>query len=143
MSRPKKLQLTKTVEGGQVRQKVQGRSKTVTVEVRRTRTYTKDKEGGRMVEVDRAKEAAEASDGLSREEREARLKALQSAEEDKSSDTAAAPRPAEVQVVSQPNKDVVHAPKKHATGTVCSSRSRRNRKLLLPKQSAWKKNPSG
>jgi len=46
MNRPNKLSLTKTVESGKVKQNfTHGRSKTVTVEVRKTRTFTR-KDGG-------------------------------------------------------------------------------------------------
>src|SRR5690625_487024 len=82
LNRPKKLELKKTVETGQVRQSFShGRSKTVQVEVRRKRVY-------------RPGEAQEAStspsdrldamgdDGLTRAEREARLRALEQARED-------------------------------------------------------------
>jgi translation initiation factor IF-2 len=60
LSRPGKLELKKTVEGGQVRQNFShGRSKVVTVEVRKKRTFQKDGDGG-MHEVRRAAAAAEA-----------------------------------------------------------------------------------
>ena len=51
MTRPSRLELTKTVESGKVKQNFQhGRSKTVTVEVRKTRTFTSN-DGGKMVEL--------------------------------------------------------------------------------------------
>ncbi|HEX7006391.1 MAG TPA: translation initiation factor IF-2, partial [Alphaproteobacteria bacterium] len=51
LSRPGRLELKKTVEAGQVRQSFpHGRSKTVTVEVKRKRTYAPGA-GGRMTEV--------------------------------------------------------------------------------------------
>ncbi|WP_119461543.1 translation initiation factor IF-2 [Rhodospirillaceae bacterium SYSU D60014] len=51
LSRPGRLELKKTVEAGQVRQSFpHGRSKTVTVEVKRKRTYAPG-DGGRMTEV--------------------------------------------------------------------------------------------
>jgi len=99
LSRPRRLELKKTVETGQVRQSfAHGRSKMVTVEVRKKKTYARD-ERGRMSEVRReaeaaAKKSAEAaafsaqSDGLPREgaaiglthkEKEARARALQDA----------------------------------------------------------------
>lgn len=57
MNRPNKLQLTKTVESGKVKQNfTHGRSKTVTVEVRKTRTFARNNEGGGMVEVVRPEE---------------------------------------------------------------------------------------
>lgn len=75
---PSKLSLTKTVEGGKVTQNFQrGRSKTVTVEVRKTRNYSRD--GGEM----KRDAAANAQQGLSAREQEARMKALKLAEEAK------------------------------------------------------------
>ena len=51
LNRPSTLQLRKTVETGQVRQSFShGRSKTVMVEVKRSRTFAPG-EGGRMTEV--------------------------------------------------------------------------------------------
>jgi translation initiation factor IF-2 len=51
LSSPGKLELKKTVETGQVRQSFShGRSKMVTVEVRKKRTYQQDA-GGHMTEV--------------------------------------------------------------------------------------------
>ena len=59
LSRPGKLQLKKTVETGQVRQSFShGRSKAVTVEVKRSRTFAPG-DGGRMREVTGARQAAE------------------------------------------------------------------------------------
>ena len=52
VANPGRLQLTKTVESGKVKQNfTHGRSKTVTVEVRKTRTFTQGSTGGTMVEV--------------------------------------------------------------------------------------------
>src|SRR3546814_17722325 len=54
LSRPGKLQLKKTVETGQVRQSFShGRSKAVTVEVKRSRTFERGSTG-RMAEVTEA-----------------------------------------------------------------------------------------
>jgi translation initiation factor IF-2 len=51
LNRPGRLELRKTVETGQVRQSFShGRSKAVTVEVKRKRTFAPG-EGGRMTEV--------------------------------------------------------------------------------------------
>jgi translation initiation factor IF-2 len=91
LSRPNTLSLTKTVESGQVRQNVQGRQKTVTVEVRKTRVFRQD--GSDMVEMKRgaaapasaptdSKKAATFEEGLSNAEREARLRALEAAKND-------------------------------------------------------------
>ena len=60
LSRPGRLELKKTVETGQVRQSFShGRSKAVTVEVKKKRTYAPDK-GGRMTEVKPGDERAES-----------------------------------------------------------------------------------
>jgi translation initiation factor IF-2 len=79
LSSPSTLSLTKTLEAGKVKQNFQrGRSKTVTVEVKKTRTFTQ-KAGG-MVEVDRGASEATKQRMLNQAEREARLRALQQAE---------------------------------------------------------------
>ena len=58
LSRPGRLELKKTVEQGQIRQSFShGRSKAVTVEVRKKRTYAAT-EGGDMAEVVAGREAA-------------------------------------------------------------------------------------
>ncbi len=81
LSRPGKLELKKTVETGKVRQSFShGRSKTVTVEVKRKRTYTADS-GGQLRQV-RATDAAgkpieeKGVHGLTEQERAARVRAL-------------------------------------------------------------------
>ena len=91
--KPGKLSLTKTVESGQVKQNfTHGRSKTVTVEVRKTRTF-KTGSGGKLVEVknlsSKPKEApnlaAQDDDSLGHltaDERESRLAVLKRAEEE-------------------------------------------------------------
>ncbi len=67
LSRPGKLELKKTVEGGQVRQSFShGRYKVVTVEVRKKRTFRPGDTGG-MTEV---KETPEAAEEVITEERE-------------------------------------------------------------------------
>ncbi len=59
LSRPGTLELKKTIETGQVRQSFShGRSKAVTVEVKRSRTFAPGK-GGRMTEVTHPREVAE------------------------------------------------------------------------------------
>ena len=59
LSRPGTLELKKTIETGQVRQSFShGRSKAVTVEVKRSRTFAPGK-GGRMTEVTQTREVAE------------------------------------------------------------------------------------
>ncbi len=69
LSRPGKLELKKRVGAGKVRQSFShGRSKQVTVEVKRKRTIITDKPG---------KDAQQKSGGLSTEERAARARALQ------------------------------------------------------------------
>lgn len=104
---PGRLSLTKTVESGKVKQNfTHGRSKTVTVEVRKTRTFTQG--NGGMVEVKPAfaptstKASAPAAPEdeqlrhLTKDEREARLKALKLAEEQMRQARA---KPAEPEVV--------------------------------------------
>src|SRR5690606_7606856 len=62
LSRPGRLELKKTVEAGQVRQSFpHGRSKTVTVEVKRKRTYAPGA-GGRMTEVQEGEASAAQED---------------------------------------------------------------------------------
>ncbi len=69
LSRPGKLELKKRVGAGKVRQSFShGRSKQVTVEVKRKRTIITDKPG---------KDAQQTAGGLSTEERAARARALQ------------------------------------------------------------------
>jgi len=92
LSRPKKLELKKTVETGQVRQSFShGRSKMVQVEVRKKRTFARDS-GGKMSEVKGVKPeddvfspsravAEEPADlgNLTNEERASRSRALEDA----------------------------------------------------------------
>lgn len=116
---PSKLSLTKTVEGGKVTQNFQrGRSKTVTVEVRKTRTFSRD---GEKMKRDSGKNVQER--GLSQREQEARMNALKLAEEQKKSqETDSVNQPpvqASVKVrerkepeknVVEPNKPVIEPP---------------------------------
>src|SRR5690606_17014129 len=100
LNQPGKLQLKKTVETGQVRQSFShGRSKAVTVEVKRSRTFERGS-SGRMTEVTEAAGEAEAALGeapqpavlpeveekparrLSAEERASRARALEVAREE-------------------------------------------------------------
>jgi translation initiation factor IF-2 len=92
MTRPNRLELTKTVESGKVKQNFQhGRSKTVTVEVRKTRTFAAG-DGGGMVELKKqglhapdadkfaaVRQAMEEDTTLTSEERQSRLRALEHA----------------------------------------------------------------
>src|SRR3954463_16431150 len=91
VANPGRLQLTKTVESGKVKQNfTHGRSKTVTVEVRKTRTFAQGATG--MVEVKpqaatgfnaAALEALRDEDThLTSDEKQARMKALKTAEEE-------------------------------------------------------------
>ena len=81
LSSPSTLSLTKTVESGKVKQNFQrGRSKTVTVEVKRTRTFSTRPGNSGMVEVERGASEATKQRMLNQAEREARLRALQQAE---------------------------------------------------------------
>ncbi len=88
VANPGRLQLTKTVESGKVKQNfTHGRSKTVTVEVRKTRTFTQGTTGGTMVEIKQDSGALgggfddESMRHLTSGERESRLKALKLAED--------------------------------------------------------------
>ncbi|MBM3488320.1 MAG: hypothetical protein FJX67_17085, partial [Alphaproteobacteria bacterium] len=61
LSRPGRLELKKTVDAGQVRQSFShGRSKAVTVEVRRKRTFTQTADGS-MTEVKKTPDAVESA----------------------------------------------------------------------------------
>lgn len=84
LSAPNTLSLTKTVESGKVKQNFQrGRSKTVTVEVKKTRTFARGAEGGApMVEVKAQASEASKQRMLNQAEREARLRALQHADKE-------------------------------------------------------------
>ena len=95
LSSPGKLELKKTVDGGQVRQSFpHGRTKTVAVEVKKKRTYTQGV-GGKMTEVPSEAEQKlglapaapvveidERHHTLTEHERVARLKALEQAKRD-------------------------------------------------------------
>lgn len=117
VKRPQTLSLTKTVESGQVRQNVAGRSKTVTVEVRKTRTFTKG-EGGRMelkrgaLNLNPTDEAAAVveDENLSNQEREERLRALKQAESKDNSALSSAPLPTRVVRNKAKSDEVVEAP---------------------------------
>ncbi len=140
IARPSRLELTKTVESGKVKQNFQhGRSKTVTVEVRRTRTFASN-EGGGMVEVKKSlfaapekvekvvpgKTGAEEDAHLTDEERQSRLRALEHAKshpEEASRHRTPAPSPASAMVYDKkPLKEIVFeeenvAPKQQRTDT--------------------------
>ncbi|MEI7669946.1 MAG: translation initiation factor IF-2 associated domain-containing protein, partial [Pseudomonadota bacterium] len=89
--RPNRLELTKTVESGKVKQNFQhGRSKTVTVEVRKTRTFSSDDNSAAsevkrgVVESNEIEKSlpskSQHDDGtLTSEEMQSRLRALESA----------------------------------------------------------------
>jgi translation initiation factor IF-2 len=94
LSRPGRLELKKTVETGQVRQSFShGRSKAVTVEVKRSRTFERG-ESGRMKEVVRSLEEEQAAleeleteagtvpSRLSEHERQSRMRALEISKEE-------------------------------------------------------------
>ncbi len=95
VSKPKTLSLTKTVEGGKVKQNFsRGKTKTVTVEVKKTRTFSRSNEDGKM----RAVPVGGAKPGggryLTAEEREARKKALEGADDKRiASDIPRPPKP--------------------------------------------------
>ncbi len=137
LSRPRRLELKKTVETGQVRQSfAHGRSKMVTVEVRKKKMYARD-DHGRMAEVRREAEAAAQkaaaaaafsvqSDGVPREgaaigltnkEKEARARALQDAikmEEERAAEPEIEPETAPVEpeeAVEESGAEELEAPK--------------------------------
>ncbi len=65
LSRPRKLELKKTVESGQVRQSfAHGRSKMVRVEVRKKRTYAPDSRGHMTIVASEAERGADAAAGF-------------------------------------------------------------------------------
>ncbi len=124
MARPSRLELTKTVESGKVKQNFQhGRSKTVTVEVRKTRTFTSN-DGGRMVELKKGAGAAqqeavekpfpgksgpdEEDAHLTDEERQARMRALEHAHVRGNDEPRALPTPSSAMVYDKkPLKEIV------------------------------------
>jgi translation initiation factor IF-2 len=125
VSRPSRLELTKTVESGKVKQNFQhGRSKTVTVEVRKTRTFTSN-DGGRMVELKKsaatAQEqadkslfgkapASEEDANLTESERQARMRALEHAktrEEEPAKSRVQAPPSSAMVYDKKPLKEIV------------------------------------
>jgi translation initiation factor IF-2 len=84
LARPGRLELKKTVEQGQIRQSFShGRSKAVTVEVRKKRTYTQDAEGA-MTQIKAGQTAVgeENLDQLSADDLAARAKILKGAKLD-------------------------------------------------------------
>ncbi len=85
LSAPMKLQLTRTVESGKVQQTFsRGRSKTVAVEVKKTRTFSRQ-DGGALTETTAPSAARPATDddqlpsNLTESERTARLRVLEQA----------------------------------------------------------------
>jgi translation initiation factor IF-2 len=102
---PSKLSLTKTVDGGQVKQNFQrGRSKTVTVEVKKTRTFNRD---GAPSDASATPNMA----GLSQREMEARMRALQMAQEQaEKQKRVETPVQASVVIKERSTEDVVVAP---------------------------------
>lgn len=117
LNRPGKLELNKTVETGQVRQSFShGRTKSVTVEVKKKRSYARD-ESGRMTKVSEqaaAEEALAGADpandaGLTAEELAARKRALESVDATAGS-PAAAPEPEAVDVAAAETEAEVAAP---------------------------------
>ena len=137
VANPGRLQLTKTVESGKVKQNfTHGRSKTVTVEVRKTRTFAQGASGN-MVEVKQqagAQQMAMDDDGrhLTEEERQARLKALKTAEEQmklaterpaKSKQSPEEETPSNDGTVSTASEDVVTAPKRTSATVVHAPKS--------------------
>ena len=123
LSRPGKLELKKTVETGQVRQSFShGRSKMVTVEVRKKRTFAPDSVG-RMAEVrydpqaafdagvkeaaaEEAESPSQATVSLTNEEKAARARALEGAQRFGESESLPPPTSAALrQIVEEPVVD--------------------------------------
>lgn len=93
-AKPMTLSLTKTVESGKVKQNFQrGRSKTVTVEVKKTRTFARPDQAGGMVEVNKAPVRPQGGRFLTPEERETRMKALADADKTELKAPPAPPKP--------------------------------------------------
>ena len=159
LSRPGKLELRTTVEGGQVRQNFShGRSKVVAVEVRRKRTFTVDS-GGRMAEVRHEKVtafdgAAADADGdaeraelhphaatLTTEEKAVRVRALhdaQKAEEDAALASAARPSQPVVELLepepAAEEAEEARAPRKRRNGASPRRRRRGARSRRWPRR---------
>lgn len=133
-SKPKTLSLTKTVEGGQVKQNFsRGKSKTVTVEVKKTRSFARNS-GGKMEAVDRP--GAEVQRGLSQAEREARIKALKAKEQGSGSSldktTPAVPK---TEAKKERTKTEVSAPKKPSPQEIAAQEA------AMPSQKPAAKDP--
>lgn len=124
MSRPNRLELTKTVESGKVKQNFQhGRSKTVTVEVRKTRTFASNDSGG-MVELKKSvpslqdqaekslfgKNFTEDDTNLTSEERQSRLRALEHAKARPVVDVRNTPVPAPAPAAMEPSVNATTPP---------------------------------
>jgi len=120
VANPGRLQLTKTVESGKVKQNfTHGRSKSVTVEVRKTRTFTQG--AGGMVEVKQGAGGAtgfnaesyeslqddESLRHLTPEEKQSRLKALRTAEEEMKRATQRREEEKKLKPKEEPVEDVV------------------------------------
>ncbi len=116
MATPGKLQLTKTVESGKVKQNfTHGRSKSVTVEVRKTRTFAPGGSSGGLVEVKKPLGGGpsmpvrsgepESLRQLTADERQFRMKALQVAEEtSRQIAERGGPSPSQEQVTDAPDE---------------------------------------
>ncbi len=90
LTAPRKLQLTKTVESGKIQQSFsRGKSKTVTVEVKKTRTFSRDTSGKMRQdayvsstdkeEIENLEQALELESHLTDQEREKRLQVIEQA----------------------------------------------------------------
>ncbi len=118
LRKPGRLELKKTVEGGQVRQSFShGRSKSVTVEVKKKRTFERGA-GGKMTAVREEPSLAEAAKSaehaeikdLTEREREARIRALKGAAADEERERLAemqAKREAEEQARRKAQEDAI------------------------------------
>ncbi len=119
MTNPGRLQLTKTVESGKVKQNfTHGRSKSVTVEVRKTRTFAQGASGG-LVEVKQQPQgggfsglppADDDNRHLTDEERMARMKALKTAEEQMKLATSDRPKRSPAEAAAPETPSITEAP---------------------------------
>lgn len=105
-SKPKTLSLTKTVEGGKVKQNFsRGKTKTVTVEVKKTRTFARSGEDGVMRAVPKSGVKPGGGRYLTAEEREARKKALAGADDNRITNDLRPPKPKREEVAEEPAQE--------------------------------------
>ncbi|MHA1601224.1 MAG: translation initiation factor IF-2 associated domain-containing protein, partial [Alphaproteobacteria bacterium] len=127
LNRPGKLELKKTVESGQVRQSFShGRSKAVTVEVKRSRTFARSA-GGRMTEVTESRQIAEEALAATRKQPEeeigTELRALTASE-----------RAARAQALEQSRQDEDERQANEAEAKIRAEAEAKRRAEELPKE---------